>query len=69
MEAKKTYDVVFSDGSDSNNKGFKSSYEECISWIESNRNDNSTYFGDYKGGEVSVVCNETGEEMYNETIK
>lgn len=65
----KTYDVVFNDASDSNNMGFTSSYEACLSWIEANRNDGSTYFGDYKGGTVSIVCNETGEEAYSEEIK
>lgn len=64
----KTYDVVFNDSCDSNSKGFSSTIEECMSWIESNRNDSSTYFGDYRGGTVSVVCNETGEEVYSESI-
>lgn len=65
----KTYDVHFNDANDSNNKGFNNSIEDCMIWIESNRNDNSTYFGDYKGGTVSIVCNETGEEVYSEIIK
>lgn len=64
----KTYDVHFNDSSDSSNKGFSLSIEECKNWIEANKNDKSTYFGDYVGGTVSIVCNETGEEVYSEEI-
>lgn len=64
----KTFDVIFNDDFNSNSKGINGTYEECMSWIESNRNDNSTYFGDYKGGVVSIVCNETEEFVYNENI-
>jgi len=28
-----------------------------------------SYFADYKGGVVSVVCNETGEMIYEENVK
>lgn len=65
----KTYDIHFNDSNDSNNEGFSYTIEECMLWIESNRNDSSTYFGDYKGGTVSIVCNETGEEVYSEIIR
>lgn len=66
-----TYDVVFNDENNSNSKGFKSSIEECMKYIKAN-NDTSnpySYFADYKGGIVSVVCNETGEEVYSEKVK
>lgn len=63
-----TYDVVFNDSTDSNSKGMNSSYEYCKEWIDNNRNDPSTYFGDYRGGTVSIVCNETGETVYEEDI-
>ena len=39
-----------------------------IQWIEANRNDNTTYFGDYKGGTVSVVEVNTGNYVYTENI-
>ena len=68
MENKLTYDVQFNDDYNSNNKGFNESIEYCMDWINANRNDNSTYFGDYRGGTVSIVCNETGEYVYNENI-
>ena len=66
-----TYDVVFNDENDSNSKGFKSSIEDCMKYIKAN-NDTSnpySYFADYKGGVVSVVCNETGETVYSEAIR
>ena len=64
-----TYDVVFNNESDSNGKGFKSSIEDCKKYIELNNGSNDSYFADYKGGIVSVVCNETGEEVYSEIVK
>lgn len=65
----KTYNVHFNDANDSMNKGFSDSFEDCMGWIEANRNDKSTYFGDYVGGTVSIVCNETGETVYEEGIE
>lgn len=65
-EVLKTYDIYFNDDTDSNNKGFSLSIEECKSWIESNRG--TSYFEDYKGGTVSIVCNETGDTVYEEYI-
>lgn len=64
-----TYDVVFNDDTDSNSKGIDGTIEECRNWIECNRHDDTTYFGDYKGGTVSIVCNETDETVYEEEIK
>lgn len=29
---------------------------------------NESYFADYKGGTVSIVCNETGETIYEEEV-
>ena len=47
-ENKRTYDVEFNNDTDSNSKGIHGTYEECMDWIEFNRGDESTYFGDYK---------------------
>ena len=71
METKYTYDVVFNDENNSNSKGFKSSVEDCMKYIKANNDTSSpySYFADYKGGVVSVVCNETGEAVYSETIR
>jgi hypothetical protein len=62
------YDVVFNDDTASNCKRINGTYEYCMQWIEANRNDNTTYFGDYKGGTVSVVEVNTGNYVYTENI-
>lgn len=71
MEEKKelTYDVVFDDDTDSNNKGWHESYEYCKDYIAHNNGTDNSYFADYKGGTVSIVCNGTGEMVYSEEIK
>ena len=65
----KTYDVHFNDSTDSNNKGFEYSFEEAKSYIERYNGTNESYFEDYKGGIVSIVDNETGETVYEETVR
>ncbi len=65
----KTYDVHFNDSNDSNNKGFRESFDYCKNYIEAYNGTNESYFEDYKGGTVSIVCNETGEEVYSEDIR
>jgi hypothetical protein len=62
----KTYNVVFHDDQDSNDKGFKYSKEDAIGYVDSYNGTNESYFEDYKGGTVQVVCNET-EEVVHET--
>ncbi len=63
-----TFDVQFDSETSSNSEGFNASFYHCKYWIGINRNDRSTYFGDYIGGTVSIVCNETGETVYSEQI-
>ena len=65
----KTYDVVFNDATDSNSKGFKESLEYCKDYIKTHNGSNYSYFADYKGGIVSVVCNETEETVYEEEVR
>lgn len=66
-----TYDVVFNSDTDSNSKGFKSSIEDCKRYIQANNGAPSdySYFADYRGWIVQVVCNETGEVVYEEVVK
>ena len=64
----KTYNVIFNNSEDSNDKGFKESKEFCIDYINRENGTNDSYFADYKGGVVSVVCNETGETVYETEI-
>ena len=65
----RTYDVHFNDEYNSNNKGFEQSYEYCKDYIESWNGTDESYFEDYKGGTVSIVCNETGETVYEEVVR
>ena len=64
-----TYDVVFDNDTSSNEKGFKSSFQDCLDYIEMNNGTNESYFEDYKGGIVSIVCNETGTTVYEKEVK
>lgn len=65
----KTYDIYFNDSNDSSNKGFRESFDYCKNYIETYNGTNESYFSDYKTGTVSIVCNESGEEIYSENIK
>ena len=64
-----TYDVVFNDNENSNSKGFKETIDYCKDYIRHNNGTNESYFEDYKGGNVQVVCNETGEVVYEEEVR
>lgn len=63
-----TYDVCFDDDMASDCKHFHSSIEECRDYIKWYNGTNESYFQDYKGGTVSIRCNETGETIYEEEI-
>ena len=67
--AKKTYDVCFDSDTSSNNEGWHETYEYCKNYIEMYNGTNESYFEDYKGGIVSIYCNETDEEVYSERVK
>lgn len=69
MKTTYTYDVHFNDEYDSNNKGMTESLEYCREYIRQNNGTNNSYFADYKGGTVSIVCNETGETVYEEEVR
>lgn len=64
-----TYDVYFNDETDSNNKGFECTFEDAKAYIDAYNGTNESYFEDYKGGTVSVVCNETEETVFETKIK
>jgi hypothetical protein len=65
---KRTYDVVFNDETSSNDKGFKASFQYCFDYIRNNNGTNHGYFKDYKKGTVSIVCNETGETVFETEV-
>lgn len=65
----KTYNVHFNDNENGNDKGFKLTIQECLDYIKANNGTNESYFADYKGGIVSITCNETDEVVYSEEVK
>jgi len=68
-EIEKTYDVIFSDDNNDNEKGFRESLEYCKNYIKSNNGTNNSYFEDYKGGTVWIKDNDTEEMVYSETVR
>ena len=65
----KTYDVIFNDDLNCNVKGFRKSLQYCKDYISCNNGTANSYFKDYRGGTVAVICNETGEDMYDEEVR
>lgn len=63
-----TYDIHFNDSEKSDSKGFSSSLDYCQNYIECNNGTNESYFEDYKNGTVSIVCNETGETVFETAV-
>ncbi|KNB60991.1 hypothetical protein [Chryseobacterium sp. Hurlbut01] len=68
LTAERTFNVVFNDSENSNDKGFELSYKEAKDYIDRNNGTNESYFEDYKGGIVSIVDNESGETVYEEEV-
>lgn len=64
----RTYDVHFNNSENSNSKGFKKDIRACVLYIREHNSTNDSYFADYKGGTVSIVCNDTGRIIYSEDI-
>ena len=62
---KNTFDIHFNDSENSNNKGFKESFDYCLNYIDRNL---GTYFQDYPEGFVSIVCNETGKTVFGKSF-
>ena len=64
-----TYNVVFNDDANSNDKGFEQTLDYCKNYISTYNGTNESYFADYKGGIVQIVCNETEEVVYEEEVR
>ena len=64
-----TFDVVFQSDDSSNSKGFNATRQYCEDYIRMYNGTNESYFEDYKGGTVQIVCNETEEVVYEEEVK
>lgn len=69
MTTQQTFDIVFNDNNNSNNKGFAMSLESAKNYIKNNNGTNESYFQDYKGGIVSIVCNETEETIFETEVR
>lgn len=66
---KKSYDVIFNDDTSSNEKGWKETKEYCLNYIEEYNGTDESYFEDYKGGIVQIVCNETGQVVFEDRVR
>lgn len=64
-----TYDVVFNDDESTNAKGMEATKVDAILYVKFYNGTNESYFADYKGGVVQVVCNQTGDVVYEETVR
>ena len=64
-----TYDVMFNDNYHTDCKGFKKNMQECRDYIEIHNGTEHSYFSHYKGGTVSIVCNETEETVDTISVK
>ncbi len=64
-----TYNIHFNDSENSNDKGFAVTLEEAKNYIKANNGTSESYFADYKGGTVSIVCNETGDTVHEEEVR
>ena len=64
-----TYDVHFDDENNSNCKGWAISLSECKDYIDAYNGTNESYFEDYKGGTVSIYCNELDRTVYETEVK
>ena len=65
----KTYDIHFNDDQNSNNMGFNQSLAYCRGFIKQHNGTNHSYFADYKGGTVSIVCQQTEETVFETEVK
>lgn len=68
---KNTFDIQFNDvtGLNKNSMSLELSLQECKDYIEIHNGKSDGYFSDYKGGAIKVVCNQTGETVYEDVIK
>jgi hypothetical protein len=64
----KTYNIFFNDNENSNDLGFSQPLDYCKNYIGMHNGTNHSYFEDYKGGTVSIVCNETEETVFETEV-
>jgi hypothetical protein len=64
----RTFDVVFNDANNTSAKGFAASLDYCLQYITAHNGTQESFFADYRGGVVQVVCNEDGEVIHEERV-
>jgi hypothetical protein len=64
----RTFDVIFNDANNTDRKGFAASADYCLQYVTAHNGTNDSYFADYSGGVVQVVCNEDGEVIHEERV-
>ena len=63
-----TFDIQFNDSENTSCKGWSESYQNCLDYIKTWNGTPASYFEDYVGGTVSIVCNETDVHVYIENV-
>jgi len=64
-----TFDVVFNSNESSDNKQFNTTdLQYCIDYITRYNGTRESYFADYTGGIVQVICIETSEVMHEAIV-
>ncbi len=64
----RTFDVIFNDQHNTSAKGFAASLDYCLQYVTAHNGTNESYFADYQGGFVQVVCNEDGAVIHEERV-
>ena len=64
----RTFDVVFNDANNTSAKGFTASADYCLQYINAHNGTQESFFADYFGGVVQIVCNQDGEVIHEERI-
>lgn len=64
----RTFDVIFNDDYYTDRKGFAASADYCLQYINAHNGTNESFFADYSGGIVQVVCNEDGAVIHEERV-
>jgi hypothetical protein len=64
----RTFDVVFNDDHNTSAKGFTASLDYCLRYVTAYNGTNESFFGDYSGGVVQIICNEDGAVIHEERV-
>ena len=65
---KLTYDIVFRAENYQEQKGLNATLDYCKHYIARHNYSSGSYFRNYSGGKVEIVCKETSEVVQSERI-